>query len=90
MVILVRHYSSIRAVIAIVAVMLVLVHLILFFGVFGFVCLFASGGRNGGEGGLRRACSLSDLSQPSPAQRRILPSPPNQGMTINPIYINIA
>ena len=28
--------------------------------------------------GLRRACSLSDLSKPSPS-RRILPSPPNNG-----------
>ncbi|XP_057379292.1 mitogen-activated protein kinase-binding protein 1-like [Daphnia carinata] len=28
-----------------------------------------------GNGGLRRACSLSDLSKPSP--RRLLPSPPN-------------
>ena len=29
-------------------------------------------------GGLRRACSLSDLSKPS--LRRILPSPPNNGI----------
>jgi hypothetical protein len=32
-----------------------------------------------GTSGLRRACSLSDLSKPSP--RRLLPSPPNNGIT---------
>lgn len=32
-----------------------------------------------GNSGLRRACSLSDLSKPSP--RRLLPSPPNNGIS---------
>lgn len=33
-----------------------------------------------GTSGLRRACSLSDLSKPSP--RRLLPSPPNNGIPL--------
>lgn len=32
------------------------------------------------SGALRRACSLSDLSKPSP--RRLLPSPPNNGIIL--------
>ncbi|XP_046383453.1 mitogen-activated protein kinase-binding protein 1 isoform X1 [Ischnura elegans] len=37
---------------------------------------YLAAGRGSGEsGGMRRACSLSDLSQPAP--RRILPNPPN-------------
>ena len=40
----------------------------------------ASNSNNSDSSGLRRACSLSDLSKPGgAAQRRILPSTPNNG-----------
>ena len=39
------------------------------------------------QGELRRACSLSDLSKPSP--RRLLPSPPNNGIYFTFIFVHV-